>query len=46
MKRRMGDLSEVYCICDKAKKLLNFKPRYELADMCKDAWNYKLKTMN
>lgn len=45
MKRRSGDISQIYCISDKAKDLLNFKPFYDVEDMCKHAWNYKLKSM-
>ena len=44
MMRRQGDISEVYCISTKAKNRLKFKPKYTIKDMCRDAWNYKLKS--
>ena len=28
------------CNCDKANKLLNWKAKYTVEDMCKDAWNF------
>ena len=40
--RRDGDIDESYCICEKSKKELGFKPKYTIKDMCKDAWRYKL----
>ena len=42
--RRKGDLPEVYCNTDKAKKLLGFKAVYSIEKMCQDAWLYKLKS--
>ena len=40
--RRDGDIDISYCICDKSKTELNFKPKYSIYDMCKDAWKYKM----
>ena len=38
--RRQGDLPIVYCNIDKVQKYLNFEPKYNIEDMCKDGWNY------
>ena len=40
VERRTGDLSIVYCNIDKIQKYLNFEPKYNIEDMCKDGWNY------
>lgn len=40
--RRTGDIDKSYCICEKSKTELNFKPKYNIQDMCKHAWTYKL----
>ena len=39
--RREGDIDECYSDPTKAKKELNFKAKYTLEDMVKDAWNYE-----
>ena len=39
--RREGDIDECYSDPSKAKKELNFKTKYNLEDMVKDAWNYE-----
>ena len=39
--RREGDIDECYSDHTKAKKELNFKAKYTLEDMVKDAWNYE-----
>jgi UDP-glucose 4-epimerase len=39
--RRDGDVAEVYCNCDKAFKLLNWKPEKTLSDMCIDSWKWQ-----
>ncbi|BED92636.1 MAG: UDP-glucose 4-epimerase [Candidatus Paraimprobicoccus trichonymphae] len=38
-KKRTGDISICYAESNLAKKHLNWKPKYNLEDMCKDAWN-------
>ena len=42
--RREGDLEEVYCSADKAFKELGWKTELSLEDVCKDSWNYILKS--
>ena len=42
-KRRKGDNGIVYADISLAKKLLNWKPKKSLEDMCRDGWNWKLK---
>jgi UDP-glucose 4-epimerase len=37
--RRPGDLDISFANVDVAKKILNWAPKYNLEDMCKDAWN-------
>lgn len=41
--RRPGDIAECYCDPSKAKKVLNWEAKYNLQDMCRDAWNWQLK---
>lgn len=40
--RRDGDLVSVYTCSDKLLKEFNWKPKYDLEDMCKHGWKYKL----
>ena len=39
--RRPGDLATVYSSPDKSAELLHWKARYNLDDMCRDAWNWQ-----
>lgn len=41
VERREGDIDECYSDPTKAEKELNFKAKYTLEDMVKDAWNYE-----
>ncbi len=41
VERRSGDIDSCYSDPEKAKKELNFKAKYTLEDMLKDAWNYE-----
>jgi UDP-glucose 4-epimerase len=41
--RREGDIEEIYCDNFKINKVLGFKPKYDLNDMCSHAWNYQKK---
>lgn len=41
VERREGDIDECYSDPSKAQKELNFKTKYTLEDMVKDAWNYE-----
>lgn len=39
--RRNGDVESIYAGCDKANQILNWKAKYSLDDMVKDAWNWE-----
>ena len=39
--RRPGDLATVYSSPDKSAEILGWKARYNLDDMCRDAWNWQ-----
>ncbi len=39
--RRPGDIASCYAATDKAKKLLGWQAEYNLADMCRDSWNWQ-----
>ena len=41
VERRIGDIGENYSNSDKAKKELNFSTKYDILDMCHDAWNFE-----
>lgn len=41
--RRPGDLATVYSSPDKSAEVLGWKARYNLDDMCRDAWNWQSK---
>ena len=41
--RRPGDLATVYASPDKSAELLGWKAKYNLDDMCRDAWNWQSK---
>jgi UDP-glucose 4-epimerase len=38
--RRAGDMAEFYANSSKIQKELNWKPKYELNEMCRDVYNY------
>lgn len=42
--RREGDLEEVYCLSSKAYEELGWKTELSLEDICKDSWNYMIKS--
>ncbi len=44
--RRPGDIAECFADSQKAKKELGWEAKYEIDDMCKDAWRYVAKKMN
>ncbi len=44
--RREGDLDEVYCNADKAKRELGFEANLSIKDMANDAWNWQTKNPN
>lgn len=39
-KRRPGDLESVYCNCNKANKILNWKAEFTIEDIVRDSWNF------
>ena len=41
--RREGDSATCFADPTKAKRLLNWKARYSIKDMCKDVWRWQLK---
>ena len=41
--RRPGDVQESYAKVEKAKELLNWEVKYDIKDMCKDGWNFRMK---
>ena len=44
--RRPGDLAAVYADPDKSAQLLNWKAKFGLEEMCRDAWNWQSKNPN
>ena len=38
--RRSGDTPVLLANCDLAKKILNWKAKRNLSDMCNDGWNF------
>lgn len=44
--RRAGDLPESYANADKALRVLGWKTEKDLADMCKDTWNWQKNNPN
>lgn len=43
--RREGDLPECWADADKAARILGWKAKYSLADMCRDAWKWENNLM-
>lgn len=41
--RREGDVAECYADCAKAAKELKWSAKYNLDDMCRDAWNWQMQ---
>ena len=41
--RRAGDVAENYADCAKAEREMGWKARFDLADMCRDSWNWQSK---
>ena len=44
--RRPGDIATCYADTSKAAKLLGWKAKYDIDDMCRDSWNFTLKNPN
>ncbi len=41
--RRPGDIASCYADTEKAEKLLRWKAKYNISDMCRDSWNFMTK---
>ncbi len=44
--RRAGDVAAAYADPTKAEKVLGWKARFDLGDMCRDGWNWQQKNPN
>ncbi|MCR5388538.1 MAG: GDP-mannose 4,6-dehydratase, partial [Lachnospiraceae bacterium] len=44
--RRPGDIAECFASVEKAKKELGFEAKYNILDMCRDAYNWQSKNPN
>ncbi len=44
--RRLGDKAIVYSNCDVAKKIINWSPKKDILEMCRDGWNWIIKNPN
>ena len=44
--RREGDIQSCYADPSYAKKVLGWKAKHDISDMCKDAWNWQSKNPN
>lgn len=43
VERRPGDIASCYADTEKAQRLLNWKAKYDISDMCRDSWNFMIK---
>ena len=39
--RREGDLAVCYANADKARQMLGWQAQLDIADMCRDSWNWQ-----
>ena len=44
--RRAGDVTANYADCTKAKEMLGWEAQYDIADMCRDGWNWQSHNPN
>ena len=44
--RRAGDVTANYADCTKAKEMLGWVAQYDIADMCRDGWNWQSHNPN
>ena len=44
--RRAGDLAICYCSPDKSEKVLGWKAKLDLEDMCRDSWHWQSENPN
>ena len=44
--RRAGDIAANWCDASKAKRMMGWKAQYDIADMCRDSWNWQSHNPN
>ena len=44
--RRGGDIAENYGDASKAERMMGWKAQFDIADMCRDSWNWQSKNPN
>ena len=44
--RRGGDIAANWCDATKAKEMMGWEAKYDIADMCRDSWNWQSKNPN
>lgn len=44
--RRAGDIAANWCDASKAERMMGWKAQYDIADMCRDSWNWQSKNPN
>ena len=44
--RREGDIAANWCDASKAERMMGWKAQYDLADMCRDSWNWQSHNPN
>jgi UDP-glucose 4-epimerase len=44
--RRAGDVTANYADCSKAREMLGWEAQYDIADMCRDGWNWQSHNPN
>lgn len=44
--RRAGDIAANWCDASKAERLMGWKAQYDIADMCRDSWNWQSHNPN
>ena len=44
--RRAGDVAAVYGDASKAERMMGWKAQYDIADMCRDSWNWQSHNPN
>ena len=44
--RRAGDIAANWCDASKAERMMGWKAQYDIADMCRDGWNWQSHNPN
>ena len=44
--RRAGDIAANWCDASKAERMMGWKAQYDIADMCRDSWNWQSHNPN